>query len=231
LEENIGFRFGVKNESGRQSSIFRVWRGKRTSDIYVASRSIAGEIKASLHQSGSCHIALTEQYVQRPDALLLEGGDRYFSKWKRPTADTGVIRAFTIYIPTSELGPATSNIQGKKVLWLPAAAQDYAVAVELMFTMSHIQNMSWRSEEDFELPVIARMQLPNGQHLWAVYRTVSVSSHIYKPLEDVRSRIRSNPEVRLKLQSHDSTGSPMRILVMGNADDGSHFFIDASFAD
>jgi hypothetical protein len=56
---DFGFRFGVHDTDGRQSSVFRVWRGKKTSDIYVAGRSVAGDLKASLHQSGVWQVALT----------------------------------------------------------------------------------------------------------------------------------------------------------------------------
>ncbi len=227
MTELTVFRFAVRDDEGRQSSVFRVWRGERSSDVYIASRSVAGEIKASLHQSGRCQIALNKQYAQRPDAVLLEGGDRYFSKWKRREPSADAVRAFTIYIPTTELRSVSVEIPGKPVLWLPPAPQDYAVAVELMYTAAKVREISWRSENGSELPVIARMQLPSGESLWAVYRTVPIDSHVSKPLEAVRTRIRSNPNIRL---DHDLAKSELRLVAMGNADDGSHFFIDASFA-
>ena len=227
---NVGFRFGVCNKAGRQSSVFRVWRGKHTSDIYVAGRSVAGDLKASLHQSGSWQIALTNQYFHRQDAKQFLENSRHFSRWVRP-AETmpGITRAFTIYFPTDELGVTPSQPHTKVIHWLEAANEGSAVAAELMLT-PHAPQTSWRSEDGAELPVIDQILLPNGETLCLVHHIVPVDPGILSGLTEVRMRLRKNRALNLQSSDWDPHLSDKRIVLMGNTPDGTHFFADASLA-
>ena len=226
-----GFRFGVCDTVGRQSSVFRVWRGKKTSDIYVAVRSVAGIIKASLHQSGLWQVSFTSQYFHRNDTKPFLDGDRHFSMCPRPgEVMLGVTRAFTIYFPTSELGIAHSVSDKKAVYWLSAAEKDSWIAAELMLTSPNAPKTSWRSEDGAELPVIDHMTLPNGENLWLVCRVVPENVSILSKLTEIRIQIREDRSLSLKDADWDPHLSKERIVLMGKTGDGTNFFVDASLA-
>jgi predicted ATPase len=52
------------------SGIWRIWQAKNTDDIYIAPRSIAGQVKVSFHPSGYCYVGFPRQFADR---LLREG--------------------------------------------------------------------------------------------------------------------------------------------------------------
>ena len=48
---------------GPQSAVWLAWTTQRTSDVYVACRHIAANLKVSLHQSGHWRLAYTPGYL------------------------------------------------------------------------------------------------------------------------------------------------------------------------
>ncbi len=50
-------RFCVQDRHGRRSSVWRV--EVNGDDVYLSSRGMFGQVKASLHASGECHHKLT----------------------------------------------------------------------------------------------------------------------------------------------------------------------------
>jgi hypothetical protein len=56
------FWFGVGKPDGNHSMVWKVWGGRKTADLYIAARSMGGEMKASLHASGKRHVGLTSEY-------------------------------------------------------------------------------------------------------------------------------------------------------------------------
>ncbi len=84
LGGNWAVRFGVGSRDGPKSGVWRRWTPARKSDVYIAIRSYTGIMKVSLHESGECFVALTEQFAERnPTALV--GRSRRFDQWKRVT--------------------------------------------------------------------------------------------------------------------------------------------------
>jgi hypothetical protein len=55
-------RFGVGSADGPRSAVWRLWTGKGTSDVYVAARTLGGNLKVSLHESGVWRYAFTKEY-------------------------------------------------------------------------------------------------------------------------------------------------------------------------
>src|SRR4051812_1092543 len=54
-------RFAVVSPDGRRSCEWRVWTGSRkpTNEVYMAPRSMGGELKLSIHSDGWCQHGLT----------------------------------------------------------------------------------------------------------------------------------------------------------------------------
>ena len=223
-----GCRFGVCDIEGNRSSVYRLWRGARSSDVYIAARSVAGELKASLHQTGQAHVALTSERVdRRGPGPTLEAG-RYFDKWRRLKADASPVRAFTVYFPTSELTPPAVEAIAKPVVWLPAASSGCALAVEVFFVPDAMSEASWQTPEGAPMHVMLRMPLPSGETLCAVTREVHIKPGVYEQLEHVRARARDDAELALPAEQWNRATSTMRYILIGADDDGSRFFVDAA---
>src|SRR3954454_17247529 len=93
-------RFGVRAPDGRQSSVRRLWT--HNGDVYIAARSIAGELKASLHKSGVWRWALTEAHQRSVGSLIAPEADRAVRSWRRPPeVGPGLTRALEIVVPSS----------------------------------------------------------------------------------------------------------------------------------
>ena len=54
-------RFGVRNSQGAHSSEWMVMWKTNTSDVYLATRTLGGMMKVSLHASGRCHIRAADR--------------------------------------------------------------------------------------------------------------------------------------------------------------------------
>ncbi len=92
-------RFCVQDRHGRRSSVWRV--EVNGDDVYLSSRGMFGQVKASLHASGECHHKLTE-----PMRRELPPGEerRALDVWRQERGEPGVLEpAYMIYFPGSEL--------------------------------------------------------------------------------------------------------------------------------
>jgi hypothetical protein len=80
-------RFGVGTPSDVRSSIWRLWGNG--DDLYLASRSIAGDVKISFHKSGICRIAQPSSSPRPP-----------YARWKLgPEILPSCSRIFDILVP------------------------------------------------------------------------------------------------------------------------------------
>jgi hypothetical protein len=76
-----------------------------SSDIYVASRHLAGIVKTSLHQSGSWQTSFIRNDVVPTDSAGLIP-NRHLDRWARPNEFAeGFTQALTIIVPWTELVP------------------------------------------------------------------------------------------------------------------------------
>ena len=80
-------RFGVGTPSDVRSSIWRLWGNG--DDLYLASRSLAGDVKISFHKSGICRIAQPSSSPRAP-----------YARWKlSPEVLPSCSRVFSILVP------------------------------------------------------------------------------------------------------------------------------------
>src|SRR6266511_3564883 len=80
-------RFGIREDPDRRSATWKLWtdaaQGK--SDVYLASRSLGGSLKASLHQSGSWHYAHSVRtFEDRVKGVVPTLPTRFVETWQRP---------------------------------------------------------------------------------------------------------------------------------------------------
>jgi hypothetical protein len=101
LPPDSAVRFNVMDGS-RRSAEWRAWTVKNADDVYVAARILGGEIKVSLHQTGSWSHGFTAEGKAK-DALP-PGQSRHFTIWQKPAEIVpGWTRAVQIIIPDSAL--------------------------------------------------------------------------------------------------------------------------------
>lgn len=91
-------RIAVGLDFGPRSFVWRVWSHK--DELYVAPRSLAGEIKTSLHSGGRSRHAFTSESSSR----FVPDGDRAWFKWNEPSEFVrGARLVLEVVIPSDEL--------------------------------------------------------------------------------------------------------------------------------
>ena len=127
-------RFAIGDERGIRSSVWRIWKGKKTDDIYVAPRSMAGVVKGSLHATGHCYFSVTSQHHAQ---MLAEGTARErrgITRWNRRAtpAAGGLASAFSVLFAAEFLSQNFTPVEeDTSLIGIPHPGQ--AVIVDLVF--------------------------------------------------------------------------------------------------
>jgi hypothetical protein len=132
-EREFVVRFAVGDERGIRSSVWRIWKGKKTDDIYIAPRSVAGVVKGSLHATGCCYFSVTSQHHARMLAAGTARERRGITRWKRrATPAAGLVSAFSVLFAAEFLSQNfTPFEEGTSLIRVPHPGQ--AVIVDLVF--------------------------------------------------------------------------------------------------
>jgi hypothetical protein len=95
-------RFAVRGPKGHSATWTAFGRGN---DYYIGARPMMGSSKISLHASGICRLALTEQhYDSLPGEGLPQPLDRAFVKWRRSeTPPIGAAHVVSLIFPSDHL--------------------------------------------------------------------------------------------------------------------------------
>jgi hypothetical protein len=130
-------RFAVGHPNGLTSNAWIVWTGK-PGDIYMACRDNFKEAKVSLHASGRWRMAWTEKAVEKNSKLLWDGGRRTWDVWDKPPPSLpGVVTAFHLVFPTSELAVRPEQRppnDWSRVVYIEAAPPGQMILVTLFVT-------------------------------------------------------------------------------------------------
>jgi len=163
-------RFVVAAADGRRSVDWRVWTARNSDDAYVAARLVAGEIKVSLHESGSWqHGFVTDDKAgkHRPP-----GTPRHFAIWPRPPEMVpGWTLAMKMVVPASELQtrPSSGTLE-RPVIEIPAPPGHQAVVVEIWLEAAG-DHAFLRLEESY---LAGRLRQHGGGRVWVVSRAASL---------------------------------------------------------
>lgn len=126
------FRFCVGEARSPLSSVWKVV--VHGSDIYILSSLPGSDLKASIHESGSCHWVVSAEWFLRR-GLQFRNQDRHIVHWTRDSP--GPARAahvFRVLFPGSELKPGPARSPDKKIAWLAPPSQNAALEVEIYLT-------------------------------------------------------------------------------------------------
>jgi hypothetical protein len=159
-------RFGVGDAHAARSSLWRVWTGKKTSDVYVESRDVHGVMKFSLHETGDWHYGYRSEYVRSEmEAGRWKGEQTWWSEWKRPTEFIpGFTLALKFVVPREAITPTVIPLPTKKeIRWTPTPAMGQAVVFTLTFASKGANNDPFEGRDGST--VVGMLPLLNGERL------------------------------------------------------------------
>lgn len=215
-------KFGVSDAKGLRASTWKLWTetsgGK--SEIYFSNRSLGGELKTSLHESGKWHNSFSyNTYKEKVEGKISTLKDRFVEKWDRPPEiSDGVTLAFRIVTPSSSITNSTLSGKYKKVIWLPNAPESKATEIDIIITKPSVQILGWPGKHSMGTSLIGSFQLNNGDTAWVIYCVINMPD---------LSKLPNGTGNYFKGKSKkDIKSDGMRLLLFGSEPDGSRVIYD-----
>lgn len=198
-------RFNASDGTHR-SADWRVWTSPNADDVYAAARLTAGEIKVSLHKSGSWSHGFTAE--GKAAASLPPQESRHFSIWQRPAElCPGWTRAVRIIIPDGSLqarpAPGTSK---KPVAEFLVTNRDNATIAEIWLESARTQTPP---------PLVGsqlagRLRQHGGGTVWVVGRRTNLPWDPYQRFSHMIDSARSEA---IKLDPNWTGNPPLSICL------------------
>lgn len=211
-------RFAV-GERGRRSSVWRVWANTTTHDVYIASRTIAGIQKFSLHASGDWRYAFTSQFMATEAGAAWP--DRVLDRWQRPEPNEhGHILGPVIIVRAEDVTEMDDAALKGEIDWVPAPPAGEAVWIQTVF----LQPDRWVSLPRGALPV-GLLRLANDEGLFVAAEKAAVSDQQRATL----AHKRSEAEARVPEAARRAGEPGLRFAVFGFDKDGRRFVWDTAF--
>lgn len=216
-------RFAVKNSSDRRSSIWKCWTnlGNGKNDVYVTNRAIGKALKASLHESGSWHIAFDSNFlreeIQEESRLL---SNRFVERWSRPAQISAECTlALRIIIPEDAVTIPIRDKDSRSTVWIPAPPSGKAIEIVLLLTAPHFNTLGWPGRDSMGAQLLGSFEIENGCHLWIVYYAID------RPTMDrrkgVMTHFKSGMQATLENRRY-------RAIIFSKSTDGSRIFFECN---
>lgn len=202
-------RFAI-GQPGLRSSVWRVWAGRKSSDVYIAAREAAGVQKFSLHESGRWRYAYTSEAVGEQ---IPEDVDRAIDKWDRRDFDeAGRLPAVAIEARAKDLCVVPNDGAPSTVRWIAPESEDSYTSIRISII---------KPDTGFRFPIggalIDGIRLVNDWFVLIVAATETGHGEKWVELEEIRDRVvAANPMVReveaprlVIFGNHDETGIRM----------------------
>jgi hypothetical protein len=196
-EEGLTLRFVVGEvEQPPWSGTWVAWGNEGKGDIYVASRSIAGDLKVSLHQSGECRFALTSQHLRKPGRVA---NNRNSLVWqmRENMGVPGMSRPLVINFPSSELHPMVEPPKKAPLVFVAPAAPGGMTEISVVFTAPGITTDPWPGAHQ-GISFLAVYDLPLLGKAWFLAREIDIPSDFAAQIETHRkimNRFKVPPDV------------------------------------
>lgn len=209
-------RFGICNAQGARSSEWVVIWKTNASDVYLVTRSLGESLKASIHESGRCHVRAPDPSRWRggshPTAFLLEWNIDPASHFSFP---------FSIVVPEQELRHAAwPKYKDKGTEWLLASpGKGTEVAIFLIRAAgdqsSSLQKAGWKT-------LVVDTVLPDGRRLLVAAGESVVSQEKLGELRSVKAEVRRSIQHAAQLEN-------LRLVLVADANEnGTRTFVEAA---
>jgi len=213
-------RFVVGSLDGCRAGTWRCWTpGASKNDVYLGPRSIAGEFKASLHETGSWHLAFSSEFKTRMQAEgRWIGRSRLTRQWQRPKAlAPGCVLAFRVLVPSGAVNiPSNPKELPTDLVWIPAPPVGMVVEIALFLTAPGATVSGWPGKRSMSTGFVGNFPLPSGEVVWLVHREDSMpalsslrgSISTFEPSESFRENLDGKRAVVLI----EAEGEPAALL-------------------
>jgi len=216
-------RFGIRDDPDHRSATWKLWTDGATgkSDAYLASRSLGGSLKASLHQSGNWHYAHSPRsFEDRVKGVVPTLPTRFVETWRRPAEIApGVTLAFRILTPSSAVVSMPLHRAASAIVWLPNAPASKATEIDILITSPTARVTDWPGKRSMNTAFVGSIPLANGETVWAVHRVVEMPD-LSKLLPQGVARFYRGASKK------DLQGGGIRALAFSKEPDGSRVFYD-----
>lgn len=222
-EKGLRLRFVVGTEEGPWSGTWIAWANQGKGDVYVANRSIAGDLKVSLHQSGECRFALTSQHLKKPNAIA-GPDDRKPVAWQMTenVGMPGVSRPLAINIPSTELTDTVPPPKKAPVLFIPPAPEGQMTEIGFVFTRQDVKSDPWPGAAT-GMAFGAYFDLNGLEKAWILARHVEIPPEFRAGYERARATMN-----QFEVPPHvaPSDASEYRAILMTNLQNDTRFLTE-----
>lgn len=164
-------RFGIR-EGDKRAGTWKLWTtaGRGQSDVYLAARSIGGELKVSLHESGSWRLAFSEKaFRERVQGIVPHLNARSVEAWPRPhEMSPGVTRALGIVTPFSAVATPIGQGFPRDMIWLPNAPIGRVTEITLFLCRGVNPFEGWPTTHWQGGSLVGSFPLESGEVVFAV---------------------------------------------------------------
>lgn len=211
-------RFGITDGEGHRASTWKLWTKTGVSDVYLACRALGGKLKASLHESGSWHIAYTQKTFKEKVEGAAKQSDRFIEKWPRPKPIAkGVTLAYRIVTPWSSVTSSIGEMKGN-IIWIPNAPKPKATEIDVIITARNTSVTGCPGKRSMGTSLVGSFQLENGETVWVVHRVID--------MPDLSSLTKGNVHFYKGMGPQDLESDKLRALVFGHEQNGSRVIYD-----
>ena len=207
-------RLAVGGPNGMASGVLRIWSPKSKSDVYASMRSIAGQVKISLHESGSCIAGLTTQFAAKEvEAVAAMGGVRHQNKWTR-IRHTGkrIVTPLQFVVPKSQLRlRSRKTTEDNEVAWIKAPDSGRSIIISCIFSGQRLSNDNWPGRRN-RTRLVGSKLLPNGEKFWLIWQDCPTTDLERDILREAEAHAATADMVPFSRPKEDA-GSPERTLI------------------
>jgi hypothetical protein len=191
-----------------------VWWSSTRGDVYVAVRTLGGVLKASLHESGRCH-------VRAPDASKwVSPGDapQFLDSWKIDPQSPYEF-PFRVIIPASELRAGPWPAHSKRgTVWVPTRPGE---AVEIGVFLTRVREPARLELRGWHTRIVVE-RLADGRDLWVLAGRAILPDDKRGELDLVRA------QVRRVAPAFTMEGGHPQLLLFACDEQGTRCFVEAA---
>jgi hypothetical protein len=197
-----------------------VWTSKNADDLYIASRSTAGLMKASLHESGSWQ----HGFIDGPKAAswVTTRGSRHVDLWQKPVEfGPGFTRGYMIAVPYSELRSwPDSPAEKGAVTFLPPPGDHEVVQIEIVLIRPTTPPVTLSVDQGL---AVARLALHGGGTVGVIARLLPWASESVESFKAYKATAIAAAD-----PAHLAAVGMPRLALYGLDADGTRMVIDAA---
>lgn len=220
LHPRDGIRWAVGAIDAKRSSTWRLW-GDKKGDVYLAMRSLGGQLKVSIHRDRRCSVGFTKEFESEAKERF-GTNSRHWERWTLP--DAPVVKAAQILVPDSELAAFPAK-ESDPMAWIPPSGEGRATVFTL-FVAEPAGEFQWESPETSGN--LLGTMICKTRSSWLVHTSQLLDEPTLKMIDEGRMRaatMATSQTTASQLATTDPEGLRM-VLVGHGASKSDLFFVE-----